>query len=197
MVQHNAQTQGRQEHVLEPNFEFTAHEEDYTAHEEVYTAGPDVSTAGAKVSTTSLEVSTAVESLVYIRRSAAKRKDKGKSIMKEDESVQKKKTKLQLEQERLGYEEALRLQEQLNKEERQRIARVQQQASTFNAEELVKDTTRQEQEKYDFEKALELQKQLDKREVVVAKVNQAHDIDWSDPTVLRYHALQNSIFERV
>ncbi|GJT02271.1 hypothetical protein Tco_0823440 [Tanacetum coccineum] len=36
------------------------------------------------------EVSTAAESLVYIRRSAKKKKDKGKAIMIEDESVQKK-----------------------------------------------------------------------------------------------------------
>ncbi|GJW78969.1 hypothetical protein Tco_0140651 [Tanacetum coccineum] len=50
------------------------------------------------------------ETLVYIRRSAEKRKDKGKAIMKEDEFVQKK-TKTQLEQERLGHEEAIRLQE--------------------------------------------------------------------------------------
>ncbi|GJY90555.1 retrovirus-related pol polyprotein from transposon TNT 1-94 [Tanacetum coccineum] len=50
------------------------------------------------------------ENLVYIRRSEEKRKDKGKAIMKEDESVQKK-TKNQLEQERLGLEEAIRLQE--------------------------------------------------------------------------------------
>ncbi|GJQ98247.1 hypothetical protein Tco_0009386 [Tanacetum coccineum] len=56
------------------------------------------------------------ERQVYIRMSAAKRKDKGKAIMKEDESIQKK-TKLQLEQERLGYEEALRLQEQLDEDE--------------------------------------------------------------------------------
>ncbi|GJR05371.1 putative ribonuclease H-like domain-containing protein [Tanacetum coccineum] len=46
-----------------------------------------------------------------------------------------KKTKLQLEQERLRLEEALRLQEQLDEEERQRIARVHEEASTFNAEE--------------------------------------------------------------
>ncbi|GKB18908.1 hypothetical protein Tco_0852831 [Tanacetum coccineum] len=92
------------------------------------------STAGAEVSTASPEVKTAAESLVYIRRSAAKRKDKGKAIMKEAEPVQKK-TKLQLEQERLGLEEALRLQEQLDEEERQRIARVHEEASTFNAEE--------------------------------------------------------------
>ncbi|GJW61082.1 hypothetical protein Tco_0110417 [Tanacetum coccineum] len=54
--------------------------------------------------------------------------------MKEVEPVQKK-TKLQLEQERLGLEEALRLQEQLDEKERQRIARVHKEASTFNAEE--------------------------------------------------------------
>ncbi|GJY27982.1 hypothetical protein Tco_0403749 [Tanacetum coccineum] len=45
-----------------------------------------------------LEVSTATENLVYTRRSAEKRKDKGKAIMKEAESVQKK-SKKQLEQE--------------------------------------------------------------------------------------------------
>ncbi|GKA14300.1 hypothetical protein Tco_0693946 [Tanacetum coccineum] len=38
----------------------------------------------------------------------------------------------------------------------------------------------QEQERIDFETALELQKQLDEREEVAAKVDQAHDIDWSD-----------------
>ncbi|GJZ73613.1 hypothetical protein Tco_0637759 [Tanacetum coccineum] len=35
---------------------------------------------------------------------------------------------------------------------------------------------------------------LDEREEVAAKVNQAHDIDWSDPAVLRYHTLQNRPF---
>ncbi|GKD28563.1 hypothetical protein Tco_1239341 [Tanacetum coccineum] len=35
---------------------------------------------------------------------------------------------------------------------------------------------------------------LDEREEVVAKVNQAHDIDWSDPAVLRYQAVQNRSF---
>ncbi|GJX20241.1 hypothetical protein Tco_0222918 [Tanacetum coccineum] len=113
---------------------FIASEEDYTAELDISTANVPVSTAGAKVSTTSPEVKTATESLVYIRRSAAKRKDKGKAIMKEVELVQKK-TKLQLEQERLGMEEALRLQEQLDKEEKQRIARVHEEACTFNAEE--------------------------------------------------------------
>ncbi|GJZ87648.1 hypothetical protein Tco_0659258 [Tanacetum coccineum] len=105
-----------------------------TAEPDISTANVPVSTAGAEVSTASPEVKTAAESLVYIRRSATKRKDKGKAIMKEAEPVQKK-TKLQLEQERFGYEEALRLQEQLDEEERQRIARVHKEANTFNAEE--------------------------------------------------------------
>ncbi|GKA89834.1 hypothetical protein Tco_0811646 [Tanacetum coccineum] len=84
----------------------------------------ETSTANISVSTASAtpEVSIAAENLVYIRRSAEKRKDKGKAIMKKDESVQKK-TKKQLKQERLGHEEAIRLQEQINEEERQRIAR--------------------------------------------------------------------------
>ncbi|GJX37362.1 hypothetical protein Tco_0250665 [Tanacetum coccineum] len=52
----------------------------------------EISTANISVSTASAtpKVSTAAENLVYIRRSAKKRKDKGKAIMKEDESVQKK-----------------------------------------------------------------------------------------------------------
>ncbi|GJR84314.1 hypothetical protein Tco_0155099 [Tanacetum coccineum] len=84
----------------------------------------EISTANISVSTASVipEVSTAAANLVYIRRSAEKRKDKGKAIMKEDESVQKK-AKKQLEQEILGHEEAIRLQEHINEEEKQRIAR--------------------------------------------------------------------------
>ncbi|GKB00582.1 hypothetical protein Tco_0828575 [Tanacetum coccineum] len=135
LVQMSAQTQGRHEHDFEESdFEFIAPEEDYTAEPDISIANVPVSTAGAKVSTANPEVKTAAENLVYIRRSVVKRKDKGKAIMKEVEPVQKK-TKLQLEQERLGLEEALRLQEQLDEEERQRIARVHEEASTFNAEE--------------------------------------------------------------
>ncbi|GKB51421.1 hypothetical protein Tco_0902174, partial [Tanacetum coccineum] len=110
LVQMSIQTQGRHEHDFEEsNFEFITPEEDYTAE-------PNISTANVPVNT------------------AIKRKDKGKTIMKEAEPIHKK-TKLQLEQERLGLEEALRLPEQLDEEERQRIARVHEEASTFNAEE--------------------------------------------------------------
>ncbi|GJU90102.1 hypothetical protein Tco_1302525 [Tanacetum coccineum] len=94
MIHHDAQSQGRKEYDLEPTFEFTA-------PEEVYTAEPDISTANVPVSTVGAEVSTAAESLVYIRRSAAKRKYKGKAIVEESEPIQTK-TKIQQKQERLG-----------------------------------------------------------------------------------------------
>ncbi|GJT96936.1 hypothetical protein Tco_1092454 [Tanacetum coccineum] len=68
----------------------------------------EISTANISVSTASAtpEVSTAAANLVYIRRSAEKRKDKGKAIMKKDEFVQKK-AKKQLEQEDLGMKKLL------------------------------------------------------------------------------------------
>ncbi|GJR15542.1 hypothetical protein Tco_0798194 [Tanacetum coccineum] len=112
-------------------------------------------------------VSTAAANLVYIRRSAEKRKDKGKAIMIEDEYVQKK-SKKQLEQEWLSHEEAIRLQEHINEEERKRITR-------------------------DVEIAKQLQEEYDKagKKEVVAEVDTAYVIDWNDPFVIRYHALKN------
>nr|GEZ64607.1 hypothetical protein [Tanacetum cinerariifolium] len=69
-------------------------------------------------------------------------------------------------------------------------------AQKLYAEELAKETSRQEQEKYNLEKALELQRKLDKREEDVDKGDQTKEIDWNDPTVLRYHALQNRPFSK-
>ncbi|GJZ25336.1 retrovirus-related pol polyprotein from transposon TNT 1-94 [Tanacetum coccineum] len=63
----------------------------------------------------------------------------------------------------------------------------------FNAEQEARFKAEQEQERIDFETTLELQKQLDEREEVASKVDQAHDIDWSDSAVLRYHTLQIDI----
>ncbi|GJY53366.1 hypothetical protein Tco_0445030, partial [Tanacetum coccineum] len=108
------------------------------------------------------------ETLVNIRMSATK--DKGKAIMQESKPLKKIKKKEMIQ---IGHDEEL--------------------AQKLHAEELAKEIARQEQEKYDFERALELQKQLDERKKVVAK-SQAHDIDWSDPAVLRYHAVQNRPF---
>ncbi|GJV43784.1 hypothetical protein Tco_1428320, partial [Tanacetum coccineum] len=99
-----------------------------------------------------------------------RKKDKGKGIMTEPEP--EKKTKKQLEQERLGHEEAVRLQEQLNEEETQRIARDAEIARQLQ-EEINKAT--QEQEKQE----------------VVTEADPTHVIDWSDPVVLRYHAQLN------
>ncbi|GJY69889.1 hypothetical protein Tco_0472871 [Tanacetum coccineum] len=102
------------------------------------TTNVPVTTAGAEISTASPESDyvddIAAESLVYIGSSASKTKDKGKGIMEESESAMTK-TKRQKEQERLGYEAALRLQEQLDEEERQMIARAHEAASSFNFEE--------------------------------------------------------------
>ncbi|GJR84014.1 hypothetical protein Tco_0154799 [Tanacetum coccineum] len=69
------------------------------------TAG--VSTTEAILSIVIPEVSTAIlERQVYIRRSEEKRKDKGKAIMKDDESVQKK-TKKHSEPRKLRHEVAI------------------------------------------------------------------------------------------
>nr|GEX04491.1 hypothetical protein [Tanacetum cinerariifolium] len=61
-------------------------------------------------------------------------KDKGKGKMVEYETVQTK-TKLQQEQERLGFKAAVRLQAELDEEEKQRIAKVHELDSPFNVEE--------------------------------------------------------------
>nr|GEW92503.1 xylulose kinase-1 [Tanacetum cinerariifolium] len=136
---------GRYDQDMEFNLDFDAAKEVSTAEKEVSTAKP-VFTTGAAVTTASVDVSlvsptrrvstvddiTMVETLVYIRRSVAK--DKGKGIMTKSEPVQTK-IKLQQEQERLGYEAVVRLQKELDEEERQRMARVHEAAQSFTEEE--------------------------------------------------------------
>ncbi|GJX61496.1 hypothetical protein Tco_0294396 [Tanacetum coccineum] len=133
----------------------------------------EVSTAGAKqgtaseevpiVSTAEVNLSTAGGTVTYSRRSAEKRsrQDKGKAIMIESEP--KKKSKKELEQERLSYAEAIRLEEQMNEEQRAQIAR---------DEEIARQW--QEEEK---KKAMDEAKSTKK-------------IDWNDPSVIRYHTLK-------
>ncbi|GJT06105.1 putative ribonuclease H-like domain-containing protein [Tanacetum coccineum] len=86
-----------------------------------------VSTAGATkgtasevlvISTAEENISTARRTVTYRRRSEEERtrKDKGKAIMTESEP--KKKSKKEIEQERLSFAEAIRLQEQMNEEQR-------------------------------------------------------------------------------
>ncbi|GJR04721.1 putative ribonuclease H-like domain-containing protein [Tanacetum coccineum] len=71
------------------------------------------------------------------------------------------KSKKQEQEERLGHEEAIRLQEQINEEERKRIAR-------------------------DAEIAKQLQEEYDKagKKEAVTEVDTAHVIDWNDPSVI-------------
>ncbi|GJY05599.1 hypothetical protein Tco_0371539 [Tanacetum coccineum] len=110
-----------------------------TASIDFTTANVPVTTAGAEISTASPEVKTAgdsvddiaAKSLVYIRRSAAKTKDKGKGIMEESESAMTK-TKRQQDKKRLGLETVVRLQEEFDEEERQRIARVHEAARSLS-----------------------------------------------------------------
>ncbi|GKD56218.1 hypothetical protein Tco_1289605, partial [Tanacetum coccineum] len=89
-------------------------------------ASDEVSTAGAKKGTASEEVlivSTAGGTVTYTRRSAEKRsrQDKGKAIMIEEEL--NKKSKKELKQERLSLAEAIRLENQMNEEQRAQIAK--------------------------------------------------------------------------
>ncbi|GJT53260.1 hypothetical protein Tco_0988314 [Tanacetum coccineum] len=78
---------------------------------------------------------TAGRTVTYRRRSEEKRtrKDKGKAIMTEPEP--KKKSKKELEQERLSFAEAIRLQEQMDEEQRAQIARDEEIARQWDEEE--------------------------------------------------------------
>ncbi|GJR18720.1 hypothetical protein Tco_0967247 [Tanacetum coccineum] len=136
-------------------------------------ASDEVSTAGAKkdtaseevptVSTAEVHLSTAGGTVTYSRRSAEKRsrKDKGKAILIEEEP--KKKSKKDLEQEQLSYAEAIRLEEQMNEEQRAQIARDEEIARQWDEEER-------------------------KRAMDAAKSTKK--IDWNDPSVIRYHSLK-------
>ncbi|GJW28788.1 hypothetical protein Tco_0045663 [Tanacetum coccineum] len=136
-------------------------------------ASDEVSTAGLKkgpvseevptVSTAEVTLSTAGGTVTYSRRSTEKRsrKDKGKSIFIEEEP--KKKSKKDLEQEQLSYAEAIRLEEQMNEEQRAQIARDEEIARQWDEEER-------------------------KRAMDAAKSTKK--IDWNDPSVIRYHSLK-------
>nr|GEX88602.1 retrotransposon protein, putative, Ty1-copia subclass [Tanacetum cinerariifolium] len=114
---------------------------------------------------------TLAETLLNIKRNTTK--DRGKGIMKEIELPKKIKKREMIQ---LSFDEEL--------------------AQKLYAEELETETARQEHEKYNLEKYLELQTHLYRREKYVEKGDQAKEIDWNDPTVLRYHALQNRPFSK-
>ncbi|GJX93911.1 hypothetical protein Tco_0348497 [Tanacetum coccineum] len=132
---------------------------------EVSTAGATKGTASEVpvVSTAEEDISTAGRTVTYTRRSAEKRsrQDKGKAIMIESEP--KKKSKKELEQERLSFAEAIRLEEQMNEEQRAQIARDEEIARQWDEEE---------------------------RQRAMAEAKSTKKIDWNDPSVIRYHALK-------
>ncbi|GKD08538.1 hypothetical protein Tco_1188223 [Tanacetum coccineum] len=98
-----------------------------------------VSTSIGGISTTgtSMPVSTAgmVQEVNISISSPVVIKDKGNGKMEEYEDEHTKRTKLQQEQERLGHEVVVRLQEELNEEERQRMTKVHEAAQSFTEEE--------------------------------------------------------------
>ncbi|GJQ93031.1 hypothetical protein Tco_0004170, partial [Tanacetum coccineum] len=91
---------------------------------EVSIAGITTGTASEVpvVSNAEPNISTARRTVTYSRRSEEKksRKDKGKAIMTEPKP--EKKSKKQLEEERLSFADAIRLQDQMDKEQRAQIA---------------------------------------------------------------------------
>ncbi|GJU46930.1 putative ribonuclease H-like domain-containing protein [Tanacetum coccineum] len=136
----------------------------------------EVSTGSGGVSTASRLVSTVSE---LDNNVGVKAKDKGKAIMRESEPLKKIKKRVQVQ---ISVDEELA--KKIFEEEQAR----------FNAEHEARLKEEKEQERIDFETALELQKQLDETEEGATKVDEAYDIDWSDPAVLRYHTLQNRPF---
>ncbi|GKA40747.1 hypothetical protein Tco_0733340 [Tanacetum coccineum] len=141
---------------------------DDVVHDTAEERQPEDSIVGITVSTAPINISTAREThstagrVVYGRRSKEARKDKGKEIMTEPELV--KKSKKLLEQERLGLEEAIRLQKQVDKEEKAQIAR---------DEEIARQLLALDEER------------------VTSETKTTKDIDWNYPSVQRYWDMKN------
>ncbi|GJX83593.1 hypothetical protein Tco_0333074 [Tanacetum coccineum] len=132
---------------------------------EVSTGSGGVSTASRLVSTADISTASKLDSTVGV-----KAKDKGKAIMHESKPPKKIKKRVQV---------------QMNVDEELAKKVFEEEPARFNAEHEARFKAEQEkeQERIDFETALELQKQLDEREEVAAKVDQAHDIDWTEQAV--------------
>ncbi|GJS88701.1 hypothetical protein Tco_0771337 [Tanacetum coccineum] len=102
---------------------------------EISTVGATKGTASEVpvVSTAEEDISTDGRTVTYRRMSEEQRtkKDKGKAIMTESEP--KKKSKNELEQEMLSFAESIRLEEQMNEEQRAQIARDEEIARQYHA----------------------------------------------------------------
>ncbi|GKA20064.1 hypothetical protein Tco_0699979 [Tanacetum coccineum] len=134
--------------------------DDDVVHDTAEERQPEDSTAGIEISTAPINDNTASESLSTAGKET--RKYKGKAIMTEPEP--EKKSKKLLEQERLGLEEAIRLQEQVDEEERAQIAR---------DEEIARQLLALDEER------------------ATSEPKTTKDIDWNDPSVQKYWDLKN------
>nr|GEW18817.1 hypothetical protein [Tanacetum cinerariifolium] len=139
-----------------------------------------ISTGSGAISTASRLFSTIEESV-----------STASALMPVSEDEQTKRIKLQQEQGRLGYEAAVRLQEELDEEERQRMARVHEAAQSFNKEEWENNRSRVEP---DDELAQRLQaeernkySEFDKAKMLVDLINQRK----------RYFALKKLSFDEI
>ncbi|GKD28425.1 hypothetical protein Tco_1239203, partial [Tanacetum coccineum] len=123
---------------------------------EISTAGATKGTASEVpvVSTAEEDISTARRTVTYRRRSEEQRtrKDNGKAIMIESEPKQK--SKKELEQERLSFAEAIKLEEQMKEEQRAQITRDEEITRQWDAEERQR------------------------------AMSEAKKIDWNDPSVI-------------
>ncbi|GKA19240.1 hypothetical protein Tco_0699155, partial [Tanacetum coccineum] len=146
-----------------PKQGITSGDMDISPQEDISVGFDDINTASeVPLVSTEANISTASRTVTYSRRSAEKKiiKDKGKAIMTEPEP--EKKSKRQLEEERLSFAEAMRLQEQMNEEQRAQIARDKEIAKQWEVEERQRATAEEESSK----------------------------IDWNDLAVIRYQSLK-------
>ncbi|GJT23129.1 putative ribonuclease H-like domain-containing protein [Tanacetum coccineum] len=166
----NISSQKDQDCIFMPIWKDASYFEDITPHsvDDVQLQGQDgnhddssFQDDGIPVSTADVHISTAGGTATYSRRSTEKRKDKGKGIMTDEEP--KKKSKKELEQERLSFAEAIRLEEQMHEEQRAQIARDAEIARQWDEEE---------------------------RKRAMDEAEATKKIDWNDPSVLRYHSLK-------
>ncbi|GJU45394.1 hypothetical protein Tco_1202660 [Tanacetum coccineum] len=126
LVQHDAKIQGRYGHDMEFDFDFDAAKEVFIAEKDVSTAEP-VSTAGAAVTTVGAIVTTASVAVSTVSPTRNTGVSSADDITMAETMVYIRNSAIK--------DKVVRLQAKLEEEERQRIARVHELASSFNVEE--------------------------------------------------------------
>ncbi|GKD46978.1 hypothetical protein Tco_1271623 [Tanacetum coccineum] len=126
LVQHDAKIQGRYGHDMEFDFDFDAAKEVSIAEKDISTAEP-VSTAGAAVTTVGAIVTTASVAVSTVSPTRNTGVSTADDITMAETMVYIRNSAIK--------DKVVRLQAELEEEERQRIARVHELASSFNVEE--------------------------------------------------------------